>query len=139
MLDERFTLDVEADDTVFLPRSVADPIFRQLFLNVVHHHSRDQGRIRVRSARQGAFVRVSVADDGDGIGPEHWETVFGVFSTLSNKAERPGLGLALVRRAVESQGGEVWIEDSTSEGTTFVITLPADASIDSAQAGAARR
>ena len=138
VLDARFTLDVEAHDTVVLPRSVADPIFRQLLLNVVHHHPREQGRICVRSTRQGAFVRVTVTDDGDGIGPEHWETVFGVFSTLSNKTERPGLGLALVRRAVESQGGEVWIEDSSSEGTTFVITLPADASIDSAQAGAVR-
>ncbi len=138
-LGDGFRVDIDAPGSVFVPRSVADSIFRQLLLNVVHHHPKGQGMVTVRSNVDGAYVTTTVTDDGGGIAPEHWDTVFGVFSTLSSQRRRPGLGLALIRRAVESQGGEVWIMHSGPSGTTVAVKLPTRASTSSARGAAGQQ
>ena len=64
-----------------------------------------------------------VHDNGRGIETERLPTIFGRFSGDPNSGTS-GLGLALVRRLVESQGGEVSVESRLGAGTTFRFTLP---------------
>ena len=64
----------------------------------------------------------AVADDGEGIAPEHAGRVFKMFQTLKPRDEiqGSGMGLAIVSRIVESQGGRVWFEDRPAgRGTVF--------------------
>ena len=69
-----------------------------------------------------AFV---VSDNGVGIEAVHHERVFDLFHTLDPDAEGHGLGLALVRRIVESHRGRIWVEsEGRGRGTTFCFTLP---------------
>lgn len=72
-------------------------------------------------------VEFAVADDGPGIPAEFQEKVFELFKTLKPRdtVEGSGMGLALVRRLVERQGGAVRIESEAGEGTTIVFTWPA--------------
>jgi two-component system, NtrC family, sensor histidine kinase KinB len=63
-----------------------------------------------------------VRDSGRGIEAERLSTIFDRFSTFSEKGT--GLGLALVRRLVESLGGQVAIESRLGHGTTFRFTIP---------------
>ncbi len=67
-----------------------------------------------------------VRDNGAGIDPSCHETVFARFSRLDCKnIEGSGLGLALVKRAIEVQGGRIWIEsEGSGRGTTFCFRLP---------------
>jgi signal transduction histidine kinase len=67
-------------------------------------------------------VQFFVRDSGRGIEAERLPTVFGRFS--SSSAEGTGLGLALVRRLVESMSGQVSVESKLGNGTTFSFTLP---------------
>jgi PAS domain S-box-containing protein len=69
---------------------------------------------------------VYVSDNGMGIDPSSQEKVFGLFHRLDNKGvEGCGLGLALVKRAVEVQGGRIWVESAGSgHGSTFYFSLP---------------
>jgi signal transduction histidine kinase len=67
-------------------------------------------------------VQFFVRDTGRGIEAERLSTVFGRFS--SSSAEGTGLGLALVRRLVESMSGQVSVESKLGHGTTFSFTLP---------------
>jgi len=78
-------------------------------------------RIEVRARAVGDGVRVEVVDQGIGIAPEHIERVFGVFERLHTRDAFPGtgIGLAIVRRAVERQGGTVGVESAPGEGSTF--------------------
>ena len=61
-------------------------------------------------------------DTGRGIEAERLSTIFDRFNSFSEKGT--GLGLALVRRLVESLGGQVAIESRLGHGTTFRFTIP---------------
>ena len=67
-------------------------------------------------------VQFFVRDNGRGIETERLPTIFGRFSGGSDQGT--GLGLALVRRLVESLGGQVYVESKFGSGTTFSFTLP---------------
>jgi signal transduction histidine kinase/HAMP domain-containing protein len=81
------------------------------------------GHIRIGAAEQQDRVQFFVHDNGRGIEAERLPTIFGRFTGDPNSGSS-GLGLALVRRLVESQGGEVSVESRLGAGTTFRFTLP---------------
>jgi signal transduction histidine kinase len=64
-----------------------------------------------------------VRDNGIGIEPRYHEQIFGLFDKLDPTSEGVGIGLALVKRVVETHGGSVWIESEVGAGSTFCFTL----------------
>jgi NtrC-family two-component system sensor histidine kinase KinB len=99
-------------------RSILD----NLLSNAVRY-SPEEGEILLAAEETKDFVQFSVRDSGRGIEAERLSTVFDRFSSFSEKGT--GLGLALVRRLVESQGGQVAVESRLGQGTTFRFTIPA--------------
>jgi signal transduction histidine kinase len=81
------------------------------------------GHIRLGATEQQERVQFFVHDNGRGIETERLPTIFGRF-TGDPASGGSGLGLALVRRLVESQGGQVSVESRLGTGTTFRFTLP---------------
>jgi len=82
-------------------------------------------RIAVLARGEGPQTVFSVSDNGIGIEPQYQEKVFGLFEKLDRGAEGTGLGLALVRRIVELNGGKIWAESAgRGEGTSIHFTLP---------------
>lgn len=70
-------------------------------------------------------VVCTVRDNGIGINPRYLETIFGLFNRLDNKVEGTGIGLTLVKRIVEEQGGRIWAaSEGEGRGATFTFTLP---------------
>jgi signal transduction histidine kinase len=65
-----------------------------------------------------------VKDNGVGIPQEHHGKIFGIFNKLNPDAEGTGIGLALVKRAIEAHGGMIWVESEVGKGSTFYFTLP---------------
>jgi signal transduction histidine kinase len=104
-------------------------VFQNLLSNAIDFIDKPEGRVRVQCEREGAFWRFCVTDNGPGIEPRHFERIFQLFQTLSSRddLERTGVGLALVKKIVELEGGRVWLESEVGVGTTFFFTLPCDA------------
>ncbi len=61
---------------------------------------------------------------GLGIDAAHQDRIFGLFNKLDAKTDGTGIGLALVKRIVETHGGRIWVESEAGRGATFYFTLP---------------
>lgn len=83
--------------------------------------------VRVRAERREPNVRLIVEDNGIGIEPEHVGRIFGVFQRLHRTEVYPGtgIGLAIVKRAVERMGGTVGLLSTPGVGSQFWVELPA--------------
>ena len=64
-----------------------------------------------------------VRDNGMGIKPQDHDRIFGLFDKLDPRSEGTGVGLALVKRIIETHGGKIWIESDVGAGATFYFTL----------------
>jgi signal transduction histidine kinase len=110
----------------------ADPqritqVLRNLLDNAVKY-SPNGGLVMVRGEVGETEVVLSVADQGEGIAPEHlnrlFEKFFRIKSGLGRHVVGTGLGLPIARTIVESHGGRIWAESQLGQGTTFFFTIP---------------
>ena len=70
--------------------------------------------------------RITIRDNGIGMKAEYFDRIFDTFSRLHHGIEYPGtgIGLALVKKIVERHHGNIAVESSLGEGSTFSILLP---------------
>jgi PAS domain S-box-containing protein len=122
-----FQLTVEEPMPVlFTQRVPLETVLRNLIGNAIKHHQRPDGHIRVGAEQQDGLVKFHVCDDGPGIAPEYHERIFELFQTLQprDQLEASGMGLAIVKKTVESAGGQIGIQSHEGEGTCFMFTWP---------------
>lgn len=107
-------------------RTPLELVLRNLIGNAIKHHQSETGWVHIGAVERGDFVEISVQDDGPGIAPEFRQQIFEMFRTLAprDEVEGSGIGLAVVKKTVESLGGKVWIDSATGEGATFTFTWP---------------
>ncbi len=88
----------------------------------------DSSRENPHSEEMFNFLRVTVQDSGIGIKKEDQERIFHEFEqvegSLSRRFEGTGLGLALTKRLVELQGGEITVQSEEGKGSAFSFTIP---------------
>jgi PAS domain S-box-containing protein len=119
-----------------LPTVRADAIrIRQVLINLLSNASKftDEGDIIVEV---GLFlgpsgrneVKISVTDTGPGISKLDQEKLFQAFSQVDDSPTRKtggtGLGLSICQQLVDMHGGQIWVESSVGQGSTFHFTLP---------------
>jgi len=71
----------------------------------------------------GRIVRLCIRDNGIGIATQSHDVIFGIFQRLSKKYEGTGIGLAIVKKAVERMGGRVGLTSEPGKGSTFWLEL----------------
>lgn len=101
-------------------------VLTNLIGNAIKYHHRSDGHITVTIKELDSMVEFAVADDGPGIDPEYHERIFGVFQTLASRdtIESTGIGLSIVKKLVEHQGGEIRVSSEPGKGSTFTFTWP---------------
>jgi len=82
----------------------------------------EEGEILLRAEEMKEFIQFTVRDTGRGIEAERLANIFDRFNPFSERGT--GMGLALVRRLVESLGGQIAVESRLGQGTTFRFSLP---------------
>jgi len=119
-------LDLELGREPVLVRADREQIAQVItnLLNNAYDAIGGSGRIRVSVERVGDWAHVRVADTGSGIPPEVRAHLFEPFYTTKPEGKGTGLGLAICHGIVESHGGEIEVESTVGEGTTFDVRLP---------------
>jgi Na+/proline symporter/signal transduction histidine kinase len=114
--------DVHAD------RDRVMQVMMNLLSNAAKFCEPGQGRVEVTLVQDGAWLRVSVADNGIGISAEDQVVIFDKFrqvgDTLTAKPKGSGLGLAISRQIIEHHGGQLTVVSAPGAGAAFQFTLP---------------
>ena len=113
----------------------------QVLLNMMSNAAQaiehEQGRLLLKTEAEGAWVRVSIQDNGKGIAPEHLKKVFDPFFTTKPVGQGTGLGLSISYQIVQAHGGTIHVASVPGKGTRFVISLPLAAAAGASQTMAA--
>lgn len=117
-----------------LPRVLANPVrlaqvFQNLLDNAVNYTPAGRAPVvRVRAEERPDCWELVVSDRGVGVPPAFRRKLFDIFQRLPDgKSLHPdgtGVGLAVVKRVIETHGGEIWVESPPGEGAAFHFTLP---------------
>lgn len=111
-------------DTLRVPLEL---VIRNLISNAIkHHHQPTQGKVEIAVQDLGDFWEFCIGDNGPGIAAQYHDRIFGLFQTLQSRdqVEGSGMGLAIVKKAVEQRGGAIRVESTEGQGTTFYFTWP---------------
>ena len=109
---------------------VDDTRLRQVLLNLLSNAIKftDAGSVTVRAREEDDAVCISVTDTGKGIPESKLETIFDEFSQVEQKGRDPragaGLGLTISRKLLSLMGGQIRVESTHGEGSTFYVTVP---------------
>jgi PAS domain S-box-containing protein len=118
-----FTIEIDPDlPTLDANRRSLHQVFCQLIENAIVHHHRDDGNIQISGHTLAEGYEFTVTDDGPGIPPAQHEFVFGIFNTLGQKTESTGMGLAIVKKIVENEGGQIQLASDIGAGTSLRFT-----------------
>jgi len=100
---------------------------KQVMINLVMNACQampDGGTLHIRTSSSASAIYLQVADTGTGIPADKLADIFTPFFTTKPTGEGTGLGLYLSRQLVQLTGGEILVESTPGEGTTFTLVFP---------------
>ncbi|MEG2233546.1 MAG: DUF4118 domain-containing protein [Oscillospiraceae bacterium] len=126
-------ISVNLSDKLLMAKMDASLIV-QVLVNLIDNavkYTRDGSSIVISAAKENGIIKMSVADDGDGVADSDKEKLFDMFYTANGSRTVDGrrglgLGLALCKSIVNAHGGDISVRDNLPRGTVFEFTLIAE-------------
>jgi two-component system sensor histidine kinase AtoS len=124
---KKIDLSIEKDET--LPAIYGDRVhIQQALVNLVMNGAQamlEGGPLTVKTGRKDdTYAFIAVTDKGTGIREEDMAKIFDSFFTTKKEGEGTGLGLPLVKKLIEANGGKIEVESQVDAGSTFTLLLP---------------
>ena len=101
-------------------------VFSNLIENAIKYNDKQEIKIDVFSKESNDGWVFSIKDNGPGIEKQYHERIFIIFQTLNRRdvVESTGVGLAIVKKIIEDQGGKIWVESEYGNGSEFKLFWP---------------
>lgn len=122
----QFRNKVDLDHLVAADKSRLNVVLTNLTANAIkyHDHRKADRWIAIKAANSGGTLKFAVSDNGTGISDEHQHKIFDMFYRGTLQSNGSGLGLYIVKQAIEKMQGSIKVESQAGEGTTFHVTVP---------------
>jgi PAS domain S-box-containing protein len=120
-----FTIGITTELPLLRTRQL---LLRQVLIglidNAIQHHPSSHGKVQIAAIDLGDRYEFAVTDDGRGIEPQYQDKIYTIFQTLQARDlhESTGIGLAIVKKIVETEGGTIGLQSSLGQGATFRFT-----------------
>lgn len=131
-MEKKININVSAD----LPVIYGSPMhFKQiannLISNAIKYNDKDQIEISIFTQENDEHIEFVFKDNGPGIEEKFHEKIFELFHTLQPKDEfeSTGVGLSIVKKIIEENGGAVWVNSKTDQGSQFHFSWPKDGDV----------
>jgi signal transduction histidine kinase len=121
-----FKKTIDLDHPVAIDKTRLNIILNNLMANAVKYHDlrKENKWINVRVSNSNGTVKLAVSDNGTGIGAEHQQKIFDMFYRGTLQSTGSGLGLYIVKQAVEKMNGSISVESQPGVGSSFLVTIP---------------
>lgn len=121
---EHFHLDIQVEK-LFFNRNNLRSVLYNLISNAIKYQSPDRKlKIVVSSLIKEESIFISIEDNGLGIATHQQPKLFSMFKRLHTHVEGTGIGLYIIKRIVENNGGRILVVSQENEGSTFTVILP---------------
>lgn len=134
LVDLRATISAARAQVTFAPLPIVradERLLAQLFQNLIEngikYHGPAEPALQVAASADAESWVFSIADNGIGIDPRHFERIFQVFQRLhDDESQYPGVGvgLATCKKIVDRHGGRIWVDSTPGTGSVFRFSLP---------------
>jgi signal transduction histidine kinase len=101
-------------------------VFTNLIGNAIKYNNNPDPEVKISAQEEGSSWLFSIKDNGPGIDKKFHEKIFVIFQTLNRRddVESTGVGLAIVKKIIEDEGGSVWVESEPGQGADFKFLWP---------------
>ncbi|MDX2286317.1 MAG: PAS domain S-box protein [Bacteroidia bacterium] len=119
-------VDIPFDAPIFTDPKLLTSALQNLIVNAINYHNPEAGTpwVRIGAELRGEQVRITVADNGIGIPERMRRKVFEMFFRGNTQSKGSGLGLYIVKSAMEKLGGSCELESEEGAGSSFTLVLP---------------
>jgi PAS domain S-box-containing protein len=120
-----FRVEIAPNMPIFITRKLLlKQVFKHLIDNAIRHHPTKTGCVKVSVQDQADRYEFAIADNGEGIDPQFQAKIYTIFQTLKARdvQENTGVGLAIVKKIVELEGGVISLESAIGAGAIFRFT-----------------
>ncbi|WP_264536647.1 PAS domain S-box protein [Flavobacterium sp. N1736] len=121
----QYEIEVKEEHTFYTDRLRFNTILENIISNAIKYHKKEAaGRyIKITGNSGHEHLQITIADNGIGIDPEYHQKIYDMFFRISGKKAGSGIGLYIVKDAIELLQGSIEIQSEKGIGTTFIITL----------------
>lgn len=122
----KWELDFDTNELLYLDKSLVKNIFQNLIINAIKYQDKTKEHtiIKISTRCYNNEMIIKIEDNGEGISESLQKSVFEMFFRGNTKSTGTGLGLYIVKNAVEKSGGKIELVSKEKVGSMFTIYLP---------------
>ena len=111
--------------TIYFDQTMISQVFQNLVSNAIKYNDKTLGHIKIDYTLNDNYYRFSVSDNGPGIEEKYFDKIFEDLRRCSPRDEKEstGVGLSIIKKIVENNDGNIWLESKLNEGSTFYFTV----------------
>ncbi|MEZ4946646.1 MAG: ATP-binding protein [Cyclobacteriaceae bacterium] len=121
-----------ATEHVMSDKFLLKVILSNLISNAIKYQKIDTDHrpfINISSGEEGQFTKIKIEDNGEGIAPQSQERIFEMFYRGSSNSTGSGLGLYILKEAIEKLNGKIEMNSELGKGSSFIILIPSSAQV----------